>query len=187
MIDLLINWLTPTFVSMGASAADVANYLHAVESYIYWGVGALALMIVIMIAVHWLAIKGTRPVIRWTAALAFVTAVVVLVNAVCYGPLNALVSGVLNASKAEISDDVTGNSARVIEKIGEEGMVLVKNDGTLPLNQEKTQNLNVFGWASAHPVFSGTGSAVSGDTAAARVDIISSLNAAGFATHQTLT
>ena len=187
MIDLLINWLTPTFVNMGASAADVANYLHAVESYIYWGVGALALMIVIMIAAHWLAKKGTRHVIRWTAALAFVTAVVVLANAVCYGPLNALVSGVLNASKAEISDDVTGNSARVIEKIGEEGMVLVKNDGTLPLNQEKTQKLNVFGWASAHPVFSGTGSAASGDTAAATVDIISSLNAAGFATNQTLT
>ena len=145
MIDLLINWLTPTFVNMGASAADVANYLHAVESYIYWGVGALALMIVIMIAAHWLAKKGTRHVIRWTAALAFVTAVVVLVNAVCYGPLNALVSGVLNASKAEISDDVTGNSARVIEKIGEEGMVLVKNDGTLPLDKSKLHTVGVNG------------------------------------------
>ncbi len=187
MIDLLINLLTPVFVDMGASATDVSNYLHAIENYIYWGVGAFAVMIVLLIAAHWLAKKGTRHVIRWTAVLAFLTAIVVIVNSVCYGPMYAIVSGFLNASKAEISDDVVGNSMGVIEKIGEEGMVLVKNDGTLPLNQEKTKNLNVFGWASAHPVYSGTGSAASGDTADATVDIIGSLNAAGFATNETLT
>ena len=34
MIDLIINLLTPIFVSMGASAADVGNYIRSVGGYI---------------------------------------------------------------------------------------------------------------------------------------------------------
>ena len=37
MIDILVNLLTPVFVNMGASAADVSNYLHALSTYIYIG------------------------------------------------------------------------------------------------------------------------------------------------------
>ena len=186
MIDLLVNMLTPVFVNMGASAADVSNYFHSLSTYIYIGLGAFLLMIVILIAAHWIAKKGDRHVIRWTAVIAFLAAMVIIVNAVCYGPMHSIVSGFLNASKAEISEEVAADSASAIEKIGEEGMVLVKNTGLLPL-KEDVKNLNVFGWASAHPVFSGTGSAASGDAAETTVDIISSLNAAGYATNEELT
>ena len=175
MIDLLVNLLTPMFVSMGASATDVSNYFHQLSGYIYAGLGAILLLIVILIAAHWIAKKGNRHVIRWTAVLAFIAAMVLIVNMVCYGPMKSIVSGFMNASKAEISEEVAADSAGAIEKIGEEGMVLVKNDGLLPLSGDVTA-LNVFGWASAHPVFSGTGSAASGDAAETTVDIISSLN-----------
>ena len=53
MIDLLIKLLTPMFVSMGASAADVANYLTKLSGYIYAVVGALIILIVILIAARW--------------------------------------------------------------------------------------------------------------------------------------
>ncbi len=174
------------FIKMGASAADVANYLHALSGYIYAIVIALVVLIVVLVAAHWLGKKGSRHVIRWSAVLAFVLVVVIIVNMICYGPMKAIVSGVLDASKAEISDDVVANSLEVIRETGEEGMVLVKNNGLLPLSSSVT-SLNVFGWASAHPVFSGTGSAASGDTAAATVDIIGSLNDAGYATNTELT
>ena len=185
MIDLLIQLLTPIFVKMGASAADVSNYLHALSSYIYAILIALGLLIVLLIAAHWLAKKGSRHVIRWSAVLTFLLAVVLIVNLICYGPMKAIVSGVLDASKAEISDDVVANSLAVIQETGEEGMVLVKNNGLLPLKSDVT-SLNVFGWASAHPVFSGTGSAASGNVAAP-IDIITSLNNAGYATNEELT
>ncbi len=185
MIDLLIKLLTPIFIKMGASAADVSNYLHALSSYIYAILIALGVLIVLLVAAHWLAKKGSRHVIRWSAVLAFLLAVVLIVNLICYGPMKAIVSGVLDASKAEISDDVVANSLAVIQETGEEGMVLVKNDGLLPLTSDVT-SLNVFGWASAHPVFSGTGSAASGDVAAP-TDIITSLNNAGYATNEELT
>ena len=186
MIDRLIDLLTPMFISMGASAADVSNYIHALSGYIYAILIALVVLIAVLVAAHWLAKKGTRHVIRWSGAMAFLLVAVLIVNLICYGPMNAIVSGVLNASKAEISDDVAAISMEVIRETGEEGMVLVKNDGLLPLSSDVT-SLNVFGWASAHPVFSGTGSAASGDAAVTTVDIITSLNDAGYATNEELT
>lgn len=185
MVELLIKLLTPIFVSMGASAADVENYLRKLSGYINTIFVLLFLLIIALVAAHWLAKKGSRHIIRWSAVLSFLLAVVIIVNMICYGPMKSIVSGVLNASKAEISDDVVANSLAVIQQIGEEGMVLLKNDGLLPLSRNVT-SLNVFGWASVHPVFSGTGSAASGDTASATVDIISSLNNAGYAANEEL-
>ncbi len=186
MLDILIDLLTPVFVSMGASAADVANYVRAAGGYVYAILGILAAVVVVMVATQFVVKKGTRHVVRWTGALAGVLAIVLVVNLVCFGPMYAMVSGVLNASKAEISDDVVANSLAVVQETGEEGMVLLKNDGLLPLSSDVSA-LNVFGWASAHPVFSGTGSAASGDASIPQTDIITSLNEAGFATNEELT
>ena len=151
MIDLLINLLSPLFIAMGASVADVGNYLRAVSGYIYAILILVALLIVVMVAAHFVAKKGTRHVVRWSGALSFSLALVLIVNLICYGPMNAIVSGVLNASKAEISDDVAGNSRAVVQEAAEEGMVLVKNNGLLPLSGD-VESLNVFGWASAMQV-----------------------------------
>lgn len=186
MLDFLINLLTPVFESMGASATDVGNYVRTIGGYIYAILGVLLATIIVMVVVHFVVKKGTRHVVRWSAGLACVLAVVLIVNLICYGPMYATVSGVLNASKAEISDDVVANSLAVVQETGEEGIVLLKNDGLLPLSSDVSA-LNVFGWASAHPVFSGTGSAASGDASIPQTDIITSLNEAGFSTNEELT
>ncbi len=185
MIDLLIELLTPIFVKMGASPADVSNYIRILGGYIYAIVIAFAVMVVVMIAAHFVK-KGARHVVRWTSGLAFLLVVVLIVNLICYGPMYATVSGVLNASRAEISDDVVSVSKEVIQQTGEEGMVLVKNEGLLPLSADTT-SLNVFGWASAFPIFSGTGSAASGDAGTGNVGILEALGNAGYTTNQELT
>ena len=186
MIELLIKLLTPLFVSMGASAVDVGNYIRSVSAYIYVILAALLVMIVVMVAAHFVVKKGTRHVVRWTAGIAWVLVVVVVVNLICFGPLYSTVSGVMNASRAELSDDVVGNSLSVIEQTGDEGMVLVKNEGALPLSPGTT-NLNVFGWASVCPVYSGTGSAASGETTLQPVSILKSLADAGYSMNNDLT
>ena len=104
MIDLLINLLTPMFVSMGASAADVGNYIRLLSGYIYAGVAALIIAIAVMIAARFMVKKGTRHVVRWSSVGAFVLVLLLIVNMISYGPMYATVSGVLNASKAELSD-----------------------------------------------------------------------------------
>ncbi len=93
MIDLLIDLLTPIFLSMGASAADVANYLRALSGYVYTIVAALVVMVAVMVGTHFLVKKGTRHVVRWSSALAFVLVVVLVVNliatALCMPPFPA--------------------------------------------------------------------------------------------------
>ena len=110
MADLIINILTPIIVSMGASAADVANYVHAVEPQINIIMIALAVMILIMVLAHWLFRKGNRHVIRWTAAIAWLVVVVICANSMVQGPLKSILTNVTSAPKAEFSDDVVANS-----------------------------------------------------------------------------
>ncbi len=178
MADLIINILTPIIVSMGASAADVANYVHAVEPQINVIMIALAVMIVIMIAAHWLFKKGDRHVVRWTAAIAWLVVVVICANSMVQGPLKPILTNFTGAPKAEFSEDIVANSRQVISDVGSDGITMVKNDGLLPLKD--TVNLNVFGWASCFPVYSGTGSASAGDAGPA-VSTLASLRDAGFA------
>ena len=184
MIQLIIDLVTPLLVNFGASAADVASYLTSLSTYIYVILGSLLAMIVVMVVAH-CAKKGNRHVIRWTAAIAWVLVVLLVVNLICYGPMNSIVSGFLNASKAEMSDDVVGNSKEVIAKVGDEGMVLVKNNGLLPLAAEDNK-LNVFGWASVYPVYAGTGSGNAGD-AMQPTSMLLSLRDAGFEMNNDLT
>ena len=61
----------------------------------------------------------------------------------------------------------------MIKKVGEEGMVLVKNNGLLPLSSD-VDSMNVFGWASTNPIYGGTGSG-SADTSSV-VSILQSLS-----------
>lgn len=180
LADLIISILTPLIVSMGASAADVANYVHAVEPQINVIAIALGILVLILILAHWLAKKGSRYVIRWTAVVAWLLVVVISANSMIKGPLYSILTNVTSAPKAEFSEDIVANSREVIGDVGEEGIVLVKNNGLLPLKD--TTNLNVFGWASCFPVYSGTGSASAGDAGPA-ISTMASLRNAGFSSN----
>ncbi len=80
---------------------------------------------------------------------------------------------------------MAGNSREVVTDTAREGFVLVKNNGLLLLSGD-TVALNVFGWASAYPVYSGTGSAASGDGSKNVVSIYDSLENAGYAINEEL-
>ncbi len=76
-------------------------------------------------------------------------------------------------------------SLNTIQKIGEEGIVLLKNENsTLPI-ASSVNKLNVFGWASISPLIGGTGSSAS--SAAAATDILQSLKDSGFEINVDLT
>lgn len=185
MIEFLIKILTPFLSSFGVSAADASSYIHSLSGYIYAIVISFLIGLAGIVFVSIRVKKGKRGLINSNIFIAWVLLVVVLINVICYGPMYANVSGALNASRAEISDDVMGNSRAVIQQIGEEGMVLVKNNGLLPLSSN-VDSLNVFGWASTSPIYSGTGSSSSGADASAAVDILTSLHDAGYTTNDEL-
>ena len=141
---------------MGVSEADLNSYLTQLQGYVWAAIAVLIAMIVIMIAAQ-KAKKGNRHVIRWAAGMGAIALIVGIVNAVCFGPMYSTVSGYLNASKVELSDETVAQSRATVQKVGEEGIVLLKNKGLLPLGSD-VKKLNVFGWGSTNPIYGGTGS-----------------------------
>ena len=182
MVNLLTNLLSPIFEPMGVSSADLTNYIEMVQGYVWVILLSLVAMIVVLIVAH-KAKKPARGLIRWNAVIAWLAIVAVTANLMCYGPLYTNVSGFLNASKVELSEETVADSKDVIKRVGEEGLVLLKNDGLLPLTDVK--NLNVFGWGSTNPILGGTGSGSSDGSTA--VLLLQSLQMAGFATNEELT
>ena len=183
MVNVLSNLLGPIFEPMGVSQADLTNYISMVQGYVWVILLALVAMIVVIIAARH-AKKAARPVIRWNAVIAWIAITCITINLMCFGPLYTNVSGFLNASKAELTEETVAQSKDIIKRVGEEGIVLLENNGILPLGSD-VKALNVFGWASTNPILGGTGSGSSDGSSA--VGILQSLKDAGYETNEELT
>ncbi len=182
MLQLLVDLLTPLFVRLGVSAADLQNYAELLSGYIYAALALIAVLIAVVAATHKTK-KHTRHLVRRSAVVAVVLAIGILANAACLGPMYGTLYAYNSVASIELTQATAANSLAVVRETGQEGIVLAKNDGLLPLND--TESLNVFGWASTSPVYGGTGSGSS--STADNVSILSSLADAGFATNDTLT
>lgn len=181
MIQFLINLLTPVFTNMGVSETDVQQYVQSLAGYIYAIVGLLIVAVIVMIAAHWIVKKGARHVVRWGAGISWVLVVTVLANMICFGPMYHNLAPILNG-RGSVSEASIEASKAIIKETGEEGIALVKNNGTLPL--QAGSNINVFGWASTNPIYGGTGSGSADNSG--NVDILTSLKDAGFNVNQSL-
>ena len=132
---------------------DVLAVLQLCKPYIISIIAALVIGIVIMIACRRMS-RGKKFLIRGEAAIAMVLAVVVCVNMICFGPMATLIG--LATGNGTLSDETNEEAAEVAEEIMEDGIVLLKNESLLPLNE--TKKLNIFGWESINPAYGGAGS-----------------------------
>ena len=132
---------------------DVLAVLQLCKPYIISIVAVLVIGIVIMIACRRMS-KDKRFLIRGEAAIAMVLAVAVCVNMICFGPMATLIG--LATGNGTLSDETNEEAAGVAEEIMEDGIVLLKNESLLPLNE--TKKLNIFGWESINPAYGGAGS-----------------------------
>ncbi len=159
---------------------DVLAVLQLCKPYIIGIIAALVIGIIIMIACRRMS-KGKKFLIRGEAAIAMVLVVVVCVNMICFGPMATLIG--LATGNGTLSDETNEEAAEVAEEIMEDGIVLLKNESLLPLNE--TKKLNIFGWESINPAYGGTGSGGINDL----YDIVSlnqGLENAGFSINQEL-
>ena len=159
---------------------DVLAVLQLCKPYIIGIIAALVIGIVIMIACRRMS-RDKRFLIRGEAAIAMVLAVVVCVNMICFGPMATLIG--LATGNGTLSDETNEEATEVAEEIMEDGIVLLKNESLLPLNE--TKKLNIFGWESINPAYGGAGSGGINDL----YDIVSlnqGLENAGFSINQEL-
>lgn len=132
---------------------DVLAVLQLCKPYIIGIVAALVIGIVIMIACRRMS-KEKRFLVRGEAAVAMLLAVVICVSMICFGPMATLIG--LATGSGTISNETNEEAAGVAEEIMEDGIVLLKNESLLPLNE--TKKLNIFGWESINPAYGGAGS-----------------------------
>lgn len=153
---------------------DVMQVLTNVRGYlIAFGV-VLALAVVVMIAVRKLP-KAKKKMIRAQSGLAILLALTIVVNLICTGPMYSMVT--LATGGGKVSEENVASATQLCENIADEGIVLLDNDGTLPM--AKNSKLNVFGWASTNPCYGGTGSGALSD-AYPTVTLLEGLKNAGF-------
>lgn len=126
--------------------------------------------------------KAQRKLVRKEAWIAFLLAVVVIVNVIICGPMNTMIA--LATGAGSISEESIAQSEELCTDIAEEGMVLLKNEANvLPL--ESGKSINVFGWSSTNPLYGGTGSG-SMSAEYETVTILDSLREAGFSVNEDL-
>ena len=134
----------------------------------------LAAALVIIVACTALP-KPKRGLIRQETVIALILGVTLIVNLICTGPMYTLLT--LMDGDGMISEASMASAIDANIQIAEEGMVLLKNEGGLPLSGGT--KLNVFGWSSTNPVYSGTGAGSINDKFE-KVSILDSLEKAGF-------
>ena len=159
---------------------DIIATVQGLKTYLIVLGCVAVLALAVAIAATFVFKKPLRVLVRREALIALLVAIAVVVNTICLNPMYSLINNTfgdryyLTAATQKASEALT-------EEIAGEGMVLLKNDGSLPI---ETGKLNVFGWSSTNPVYGGTGSG-SVDASQA-VSLLQGLKDAGFETNKTL-
>lgn len=160
---------------------DVINVLNTCKPYLIALGVILAAVIIITVAVMKLQ-KPKKKFARAQSWIAFLAALVVIVNMICWGPMSSMIS--LATGAGTIAEETSAAATELCEDIADEGIVLLENENnTLPL-AEGTK-LNVFGWSSTNPVYGGTGSGSLSDSYPT-VSLLEGIENAGFEVNQDL-
>ena len=128
--------------------------------------------------------KAKKKMLRGETWMAALLGIAVTVNAICLGPMSALLSLIGgDPTPSRVSDALAAEAEASALKIAEEGFVLLENEGILPLTD--TKKLNLFGWSSTNPVYGGAGSGGINDLYP-MVTLIDGIKKAGFEVNQDL-
>ena len=142
----------------------------------------VVIAIIAMIAVKGLK-KSSKKLVRSGALLAMFLGILVAVNSMLTGPLSTMLDLVSAKADGTISDATANEAKELAVQIEEEGIMLLENDGTLPLAEGS--KLNVFGWASTNAMLGGGGSGALNESYES-VPLLKGLNDAGIETNTDL-
>ncbi len=165
---------------LSINMTDVINVLKLITPHLI----ALAVVIVLFIAAMVITRKknlSKRFFIRRQSLIAFLIAIVAIVNLICFGPMSSMIT--LATGNGEVKASTIDEARALSEEVAGEGVVLLENKGALPM--ESGKKLNVFGWSSTNPYYGGTGSGgFSADFET--TSLLDGLKSAGFETNKEL-
>lgn len=134
--------------------SDVLGVLQTCKPYLIGIAAVILIALAVIIAVRKVK-KPLRGLIRGETVMAMLLALCILVNAIIWNPMYAIIS--MAMGNGSVSSETTAKAEEVAEDVAAQGFVLLQNrDDFLPLSN--TSKLNLFGWASSNPAYGGTGS-----------------------------
>ena len=134
--------------------SDVLGVLQTCLPYLIGIAAVIVLALIIIITVRKVK-KPLRGLIRGETVMAALLAICILVNAIIWNPMYAIIS--MAMGKGSVTNATTARAEEVAEDVAAQGFVLLQNqDGFLPMSG--VTKLNLFGWAASNPAFGGTGS-----------------------------
>ena len=144
------------FLTLSFNPDDIIPVLRSMQTeLIILGV-ALVLAIVASLVVGKKE-KPARKFARGTTWIAFALVLIMVVNMILSGPMFSIVNMALNPDvSGNISEESINEASELCTDIAEEGIILLKNEGSLPL--AKGTKLNTFGWSATNPIYGGVGS-----------------------------
>ncbi|MBQ3281461.1 MAG: glycoside hydrolase family 3 C-terminal domain-containing protein [Eubacterium sp.] len=165
---------------LSINMSDVMNVVNSIKPYLI-AIAAIFLVAIIIIIICGMLKKPAKRLARGTAFIACVLAITLCVNMICTGPMSTMLD--LVSGGGQIQEATSDEAKKLAVEIDEEGTMLLKNDGILPM--ASGDKLNVFGWASTNPMLGGGGSGALNEAYEA-VDILQSLKDAGIETNEDL-
>ena len=144
------------FLTLSFNPDDIIPVLRSMQNELI----ILGVALVLAIVASLLFIKqpkATKKFARGTTWIAFLLVLVMVLNMILTGPMFSIVNMALNPDvSGDISQESIDEASELCTDIAEEGMILLKNDGILPL--AKGTKLNTFGWSATNPIYGGVGS-----------------------------
>lgn len=159
---------------------DLIAVLQLCVPYFAVIIAAILIGVIVMIACRRLS-RSKKFLVRGETALAMILLIAVAVNAICFGPMSTLIG--LAMGKDTVTKETNKEAGDVAESIMGEGIVLLENEGLLPLTD--TDSLNLFGWESINPAYGGAGSGGINDLYEV-ISLTKGLENAGFSVNQEL-
>lgn len=177
-----VFYTTPVYAGqLAVQKSDVITVLKNCSAYFVAVGGILIAAIAVTVYLKKFE-KPKKRFLRLQTLFASILVLTTILNLVCLGPVSTLLD-VIVQEKAEVSEDSIEEAKELITNIAEEGIVMVKNNGTLPLSKN-TKKINVFGWASTNPCYGGTGSGAVDTTNC--VTLLDGLKAGGYEVNDSL-
>ena len=159
---------------------DLIAVLQLCVPYFAVIIAAILIGVIVMIACRRLS-RSKKFLVRGETALAMILLIAVAVNGICLGPMSTLIG--LAMGKDTVTKETNKEAGDVAESIMGEGIVLLENEGLLPLTD--TDSLNLFGWESINPAYGGAGSGGINDLYEV-ISLTKGLENAGFSVNQEL-
>ena len=163
-----------SFLALAFNPDDIMRVVNSISDELMILTVALVIALVAIVGISVLKVaQPLKKLVRGTSWIALLVVVVLVVNMIVSGPLYSIVNNALRSTTTSNPTTTEGDgeeeapaksltqasidkAIEICTDLAAEGIILLENDGILPL-KEGTK-LNTFGWSASNAVYGGTGS-----------------------------